>query len=152
MKKNEKEQNEQNEFGPVILGPIYQEIVSGGSEKLKEFIKGNLDFAVHDVEFPFDATKYNNVEALKAFIDAGVHPDTIKPGFTWRTLLEDAISNRAYDAVSFLLDAGANIDNTFDETYASPLTCAVKGATSRTKHSTEPFEKHSPCNFWALYF
>lgn len=119
MKKNE---SVTEDFGPETLGPIFREIKSGGSEKLKEFVKEHLNFALNH-GFMHDAAEYDNTEALKVFMDAGAHPDdaAVQNGLWEGTALLNAISYRAYNAVNYLLDAGADLENTENDTYVSPL-------------------------------
>ena len=118
-------ENELEDFGPEVLGPICREIESGGSEKLREFIKEHCDFALNH-GFMIKAAEYDNVNALKVFVDAGVHPDCVIGAMgPWETPLENAIFDRAYKAAAFLLDAGADLDNTFGGQSTSPLISAA---------------------------
>jgi len=109
---------------------IYREIVSGRCEKLEELIKEHddyLEFALHH-GFVKDAIEKNNLKALKVFLDAGVHPDSIAPDGVNQTLLWHAIGRRAYNSATFLLDAGADVnhtDNRIDGKGPSPLTSAA---------------------------
>jgi hypothetical protein len=67
-----------------------------------------------------EAARYNNVGALKVFLDAGVPVDCDARGFAHTPPLTYAIWNRAYEAAAFLLDAGTAIN---DE--SRPLIAAV---------------------------
>ena len=119
-------ENEPEDFGSEILGPISREIENGGCALLKEFIKEHCDFAL-DIGFMFDAVEYDNTDALKVFVDAGVHPDSVCPELhgPCTTPLWNAINYRAYSAATFLLDAGANLEHSFGGTIPTPLISAA---------------------------
>ncbi|MGL6194891.1 MAG: ankyrin repeat domain-containing protein, partial [Thermoguttaceae bacterium] len=108
-----------------LAGPVRVEIKNGKYEKLKEFIKEHLDFAVNH-GLMHVAAEYNNVEALKVFVDAGVDPDSISEVTSrWHVPLESAIRGHAYKAAAYLLHVGADIENTFNGHAPSPLTSAA---------------------------
>lgn len=106
-----------------------QEIIKDGCEKLKEFIKEHddyINYALWHGGLVKLAIESNNIKALKIFLDAGVHPDTIlHPGMFCMTLLEKAIARRAYHSAVCLLDAGANINYTYNGVRPSPLVKAA---------------------------
>jgi len=95
---------------------VSQEIRSGGCEILKEYIKQHddyVDYAHECTGLVEDAIKHDNVEALKVFLDAGLHPDSVRGDPFWGfTLLWEAIKAGAYNAAVCLLDAGADVNNT----------------------------------------
>ena len=102
-----------------------QAIRKGGSdEKAKEFIEtyGEDFLAVAD-RLVHVAAECDHVAILKTLLDAGIHPDCILEEDDWLkiTPLWIAVQHRAYNAVTCLLDAGANINNTENGRVASPL-------------------------------
>ena len=125
MNKREEREEELDKFYLTI----YTEITNGGSEKLKQLIKEYqdlVDFAMNEWGFAHEAAGCNNVDALKVFLDAGIHPDSSRPEpFRGQTLLWEAINAGAYNVVLCLLDAGANINLPFKGRFSSPLVGAV---------------------------
>ena len=117
-----------DEFNKLYTN-IRPEIRKGKTcEHLKAAFKEHSGAAeyFHSRKFMNEAAEYNNIEALQAFLDAGFHPDSVSLWLGEReTPLGDAIRGRAYKAVEFLLDAGADVNNTFDGTSPSPLVWAA---------------------------
>ena len=107
------------------LSPVRIEIKAGKCEKLKEFIKENLGFAVNHGLMHI-AAEHDNVDALRVFVTAGISPDSIsETKGQWTTPIWYAIYRRAYNAVNYLVDAGADINNTFNDQADSPFIFAA---------------------------
>jgi len=107
----------------------YAEITNGESgEKTKKFIKEYHDdfLAIAlEVGLVHIAAEHDNIAVLKAFMDTGISPDSVKGDPFWgETLLRDAINAHAYNAITCLLDAGADINDT-KHSLCSPLISAV---------------------------
>ena len=115
-------EKELTKFCPIV----YTEIKEGGKgEKIKEIIKEHpdfLDFALKSGSM-HDAAKHDNVDVLKVFLDAGISPDSIRGDSFWGfTLLWDAINSGAYNAVTCLLDAGADVNSNLSNPLISATT------------------------------
>jgi hypothetical protein len=124
MNKKEKEKLK-NLLCPVVARTIR---AGGSDEKAKEFIKtyGEDFLAVAD-NLVHVAAECDHVVILKTLLDAGIHPDCIQEEDDWLkiTPLWEAIQHRAYNAVTCLLDAGADINNTENGREPSPLIWAA---------------------------
>ena len=120
MNKNEKEKLK-NLLCPVVA----RDIRSGGSgEKAKEFIKKYGDdflTVVLKMGTVNIAAECDNIAVLKVFIDAGIHPDSVDWEWPASTLLKSAVNSQAYNAAAFLLEVGADVNNSLNSRSTPPL-------------------------------
>jgi hypothetical protein len=114
------------EFDDICID-IRNDIRKGNSDLLREFFLNHKELinVLFEKEVLTVAARYNNVDAIKMFLDAGFSPDARTKRSPKLTALSEAISGNAIDVIRLLLDAGADIHDTNFGTSASYITSAV---------------------------
>jgi ankyrin repeat protein len=118
----------EKEFDRLCSNIIY-DISQGYCTLLEDFFVNYKD-RMHDLfekGVMHEAAKYNNVKAVKMFLDVGFSPDACRKGQSKRPPLSAAVDNNSLEVINLLLDAGADIHrkNLGDGNSASYLTSAV---------------------------
>lgn len=113
-------------FGLTILPLqvwIVGSIAGGDWESSRKGARDAEGAAMVPVETIWDAAKYNDVDALRGFVDEGADLDSADPSFKFPPLNWAAI-NGSEEAVRVLVDAGAKIDVIIEDK-STPLSHAA---------------------------